>query len=494
VPTPTAVSSLSSGVTSVHTGLRHTCAIVADAAASAEDKLYCWGWNADGQLGLGSTQDERTPALVNVIAPVWVSLGRQHSCAVVKTGALLCWGYNAYGQLGTGNTQRYLTPTPVVGLSSGVVTVALGEYHSCAIITGNVLKCWGWNSFGQLGIGSTVNQLTAATVPLTAEVDAVHAGAAFSCAVLSGGSLICWGSSVGLGVQSSVTNQLSPGQAVFGDGQIVALASAGLYFACAGVVGGSLMCWGDFRGVGSPTTLPTNVVGFDAGEVTALGLGHGHACAITSGGAVKCWGGGGYGQLGIGSYSDQSLPATVSSLNALAIASGGIPNAVSSVSFVISPIDRIAFKSAVSITLGFKPSVPIPPGSVVALIYPSGFFAPGITPIVARGSTSIPDITMSCGPTTATRITIVTSGAAISASHFAATLSGLTMGQATDGGSVTVQTSGAYSARVLSGPISGIAPASLTISHALPNALQGACGFPSLTPPPPTFPSHLWPL
>jgi hypothetical protein len=172
-------------------------------------------------------------------------------------------------------------------------------------------------------------------------------------------------------------------------------------------------------------------------------------------------------------------------LNALAIASGGIPNAVSSVSFVISPIDRIAFKSAVSITLGFKPSVPIPPGSVVALIYPSGFFAPGITPIVARGSTSIPDITMSCSPTTATRITIVTSGAAIAASHFAATLSGLTMGQATDGGSVTVQTSGAYSARVLSGPISGIAPASLTISHALPNALQGDCGFPSLTPPPP---------
>lgn len=495
VPTPTALSSLSSGVVSVHTGLRHTCAIVADAAAAAENKLYCWGWNADGQLGLGSTQDQRTPTLVNVIAPVWAALGRQHSCAVVKTGALLCWGYNAYGQLGTGNTVQYVTPTPVVGLSSGVVTVAVGEHHSCAIMIGNVLKCWGWNSFGQLGIGSTVNQLTAATVPLSAEVDAVHAGAAFSCAVVSGGSLICWGSSVGLGVQSSAANQLSPGAAVFGNGQTVGLASAGLYFACATVVGGSLMCWGDFMGVGSPSTLPTNVVGFDAGEVTALGLGHGHACAVAGGGTVKCWGGGGYGQLGIGSYSDRSQPATVSSLRALAIASGGILNAVSSLSFAIAPIDRVAGKSAVSITLGFKPSVPIPPGSAVALMYPPGFFAPAITPTVAWGASTIPEISISCGPTTATRITIVTSGAAIAASFFTVTLSGLTMGPTTDGGPVTVQTSGANSAPVLSGPIAGVAAASVTISHALPNALQGACASPSLPPPPPpTFPSHLQPL
>jgi hypothetical protein len=118
----------------------------------------------------------------------------------------------------------------------------------------------------------------------------------------------------------------------------------GLRF-CASVVGGSLMCWDDFKGVGSPSTLPTSVVGFDAGEVTPLGLGHGHSCAITFGGAVKCW--------GTGSYSNRSQPATVSSLSA-------------HVCIWLCHQRRIfrffrrPCKSAASITLGFKPSVPMP--------------------------------------------------------------------------------------------------------------------------------------
>jgi alpha-tubulin suppressor-like RCC1 family protein len=124
--------------------------------------MKCWGYNSFGQLGDGSTTNSLTPAnvkstdgsgfLSNVEA---IAAGNVHTCAKVA-GGMKCWGYNSNGQLGDGTsgTDR-LTPVDVSGLSSGVQSITAGSIHTCAKIAGGGMKCWGYNSFGQLGDGTS---------------------------------------------------------------------------------------------------------------------------------------------------------------------------------------------------------------------------------------------------------------------------------------------------------------------------------------------------
>ena len=89
-----------------------------------------------------------------------VSAGISHSCALTTAGGVKCWGYNFYGQLGDGSTAQRLTPIDVSGLTSGVAAIAAGGYHTCALTTACGVKCWGRNTEGQLGDGSTTQRLT----------------------------------------------------------------------------------------------------------------------------------------------------------------------------------------------------------------------------------------------------------------------------------------------------------------------------------------------
>ena len=92
-------------------GSGHACAYVTAGAGA----LKCWGWNDYGQLGDGTTTDRRTPTTINVGGTVGrLALGRYHTCAYVTAGgALKCWGLNAYGQLGDGTTTDRRTPTTI---------------------------------------------------------------------------------------------------------------------------------------------------------------------------------------------------------------------------------------------------------------------------------------------------------------------------------------------------------------------------------------------
>lgn len=144
-------------VKSISVGLKHTCAVKTDGS------LWCWGRNTYGQLGTGDTTDYLRPVKITALSDVAsVSASDTHTCAVKTNGSLYCWGRNNYGQIGigSGQTGNQIVPMAVSGMSSGVNSVTLGQYHSCAAKKDNTLWCWGYNNMGQIGNNATTEQLT----------------------------------------------------------------------------------------------------------------------------------------------------------------------------------------------------------------------------------------------------------------------------------------------------------------------------------------------
>jgi len=149
-------------------GVFHTCAILND------DTLKCWGLNGTGQLGLGDTTSRggSSGEMGDALPVVDLGLGKtakvitagaSYTCAILDDDTIKCWGFNGSGQLGLGDTMaRGANPSemgdalPPVDLGSGesAVAVATGDSHTCAILTAQTIKCWGLNSFGQLGLGT----------------------------------------------------------------------------------------------------------------------------------------------------------------------------------------------------------------------------------------------------------------------------------------------------------------------------------------------------
>jgi alpha-tubulin suppressor-like RCC1 family protein len=135
----------------ISAGVHHTCAVTSTGG------VKCWGPNAKGQLGNNSTTNSPVPVDVTGLSSgvVAVAAGYYHTCAVTSTGGVKCWGYNAKGQLGNNSTTDSLVPVDVTGLSSGVVAVAAGDNHTCAVTSTGGVKCWGNNAYSQLGNNST---------------------------------------------------------------------------------------------------------------------------------------------------------------------------------------------------------------------------------------------------------------------------------------------------------------------------------------------------
>lgn len=213
-------------------------------------------------------------------------------CAILSDHSLKCWGRNSSGEVGDGTTVDKSSPTLI---DSGVSYdfISLGANHACGITSVGVLKCWGGNWQGQLGDGTTTQQNSPVIIDSGVSYIQVSAGDGFTCGVTSANILKCWGTNWTSQLGDGTTNsQLSP--VVIDTGVSYQEASTGWRHACAITTSGVLKCWGSNTwnqlGDGSSTTQATPVV-IDSGVTYAkVASDQMDSCGIISDGTLKCWG------------------------------------------------------------------------------------------------------------------------------------------------------------------------------------------------------------
>jgi alpha-tubulin suppressor-like RCC1 family protein len=322
VPYSTAVAVASPGGLSV-------CVLLSNGSVD------CWGYNGYGQLGTGKSGNvlpfSAVPVGVKGIGGAKaVSVGDAFACALLSSGTVKCWGEGDKGELGNGKTATD-SPTPVLvkGISSATAITSYAD-HSCALIKGGTVECWGENTLGELGNGTTASSSLPVLVQGLQAAKAVSAADSSTCALMAGGSVQCWG--------ANSDGELGDGPTSEAGGygtQLVASStpvtvknlnnadalSVGGYDSCSLLRSGTVDCWGADQegelgngttGVTSITTawsMPTPVKGLTGAK--AISTGENGSCALLSRGSVDCWGANQVGELGIGKlsmYSDTPVP------------------------------------------------------------------------------------------------------------------------------------------------------------------------------------------
>jgi alpha-tubulin suppressor-like RCC1 family protein len=309
-------------VIAIAAGARHACAVRAD------NSVVCWGADDTGQLGDGGGDDQLTPiAVPGITSATAVVAGAGFSCALLSDRSAVCWGDDSDGEIGdgaAGPTPR--APTPVMGLD-GARSLSAHWQHACAVLTDGSAVCWGSNSSGQLGDGTTTNRAQPVAVPGLQNLVAVATGLSHTCAMAAGG-IHCWGDNsqgqLGSSTSGATTPVLQPTLVPIVIDPVAI--SSGAQHSCAVRLSGQVLCWGQNSsgqlGEGTMSSLaePVPVTGLQgAVKVTA---GATFSCAATGDGAVFCWGDDHYGQLGTGHEVVRPRPATVA-ISARAVAAGG---------------------------------------------------------------------------------------------------------------------------------------------------------------------------
>ncbi|MBI3802582.1 MAG: IPT/TIG domain-containing protein [Nitrospirae bacterium] len=250
-----------------------------------------------------------------------LAAGVGHTCAVLSEGTVRCWGENSFGQLGNGSTAPSSVPTRVRGIGSATA-VAAGTAHTCVLLSEGRVACWGDNSAGQLGNGTNTGSALPVEVTGIRDAATITAGRHHACAVLSDGATMCWGSDAdppGSGGNYDSTTPVRVG----GRAGSAATEIAGESHTCALFSEGAVSCWGDNTfgqlGNGSSAGSPTPVRVGDIGRATAIAAGSYHTCLVLSDGTVDCWGDGHSGQLGNGKNAGSGAPSAVADITTAAV-------------------------------------------------------------------------------------------------------------------------------------------------------------------------------
>jgi alpha-tubulin suppressor-like RCC1 family protein len=346
-PVAVYTSGVLSGVTLIQivTANSFTCALGSTGAA------YCWGAGGNGQLGNSTTACPCTSSDVPVLVKggltfTQISAGTNFACALTSAGAAYCWGANSNGQQGNGGTTASNGPgpvtttgTPMAGVTLTQVTAGFG--YACALGSGGAAYCWGLNTNGQLGNGTTTSpQLTATAVTTSGTPMAgatliqlavtVWSGAtASTCALSSTGAAYCWGDDTygELGNSTTTSTAQTTAVAVTVTGVLAGVTltqiTVGTNFACAVGSAGAAYCWGlgTSSQLGNNTIVSSNVpvtvwaTGVLAGvTLTQISSGQLATCTEDSTGAFYCWGSNGSGQLGNGTTTSSDIPVVVNGI------------------------------------------------------------------------------------------------------------------------------------------------------------------------------------
>jgi alpha-tubulin suppressor-like RCC1 family protein len=301
----------SSGVASICAAGYHSCILSFDGA------VFCFGWNVANQLGDGTALNRNIPVPVlglqaNVTA---ISCGDFHNCALNSSGNVLCWGYNAQGQLGDGSTTNRASPVPVLNLPP-IKSIQLGIVSSCALASSTMhLYCWGSNNNGQIGngvVGGEEHVKSPVQVIGMGSVLLFALGGTTTCASnLSG--VFCWGANqagqVGDGTSTQTPKALPTAVKPSHMGPVQAL-SLGDSFGCALDMADSLWCWGRinqssihydvqgyrgntdfnfFASLAEPVNASAAIVHLPW-NARKLGCGNKNVCVVSINGTLICWG------------------------------------------------------------------------------------------------------------------------------------------------------------------------------------------------------------
>ena len=276
-----------------------------------------------------------------------VTVGDEHTCALLGDGQVKCWGFNLWGQLGLGDTAHrgdgsgeMGAALPAVDLGTGrhAVQIDAGAFATCAVLDDGTVKCWGSNNGGVLGLGDTDargdapgemgDDLAPVDLGTGRTATVVSVGDLHACALLDDGSVKCWGAGVNgrLGTGDSSSRGDDPGElgdalppVDLGPGRTATKISAGGAHTCAVLDDATVRCWGagaDGRlGLGDTSdrgdgpgelgaALPAVLLG-PGRTATDVAAANAHTCALLDDGSVKCWGFNGDGRLGLGDSSSR---------------------------------------------------------------------------------------------------------------------------------------------------------------------------------------------
>ncbi|RYF52310.1 MAG: hypothetical protein EOO38_00625 [Cytophagaceae bacterium] len=318
---PIKTNFLGAGVSKIISGNNHKCALMSNST------VRCWGLNNHGQLGDGTKVNRDEPvAVVGITGAVDLSIAHESTCALLSDQTVKCWGKNNWGELGSGAlTAESLSPVTVVGVSNAT-SIKAWYASTCVVLGDKTVRCWGSNTYGRLGDGTTTDRSTAVNPGLTGIVKMSVSGT-HSCAITMTGALYCWGAdSAGQLGQGSINNESKVPILVPTVTNVIDIATSE-YSTCALLSDQTVKCWG-YDGSGrtgagyvatTNTVNPTTVAGVSG--VVSISAGINHYCALLSDSTAKCWG---YGTaLGDGVGIDSGSPVDLRGLTGIIQLSGG---------------------------------------------------------------------------------------------------------------------------------------------------------------------------